>query len=808
MQKTTFFKQLLFSAVLLTATLLRADAAPFDLAGPTLEIKVTRAGTTLPIAQVANLQAGDRVWVHPVFAAGQTAHFLLIAAFLRGATSPPPEAWFTRADTWTKPVRDEGIVVTVPPGARQAVLLLAPQTGGDFSTLRAAVRGKPGVFVRAAQDLYQASLDRSRLDQYLSGVRTISREHPDELHNRTATLARSLNVKLDETCFDKPTAQQAPCLLQATDQIVLSSDQSPSRLAALTTGASADLIGQIGATKAAGGGAYSPYFGAVVDLARILEGLRTASYQYIPALGLTEHERLNLRLNNAPSFRKPMSVLVAGLPPVQATAAPELRAADAKQVYCLQKPSEALAITGSPLLFSTELAHKLVLRVAAGNGKTLDLPVTADALRGALVLGTPPQPAAGDAELSGQLRGFWGFDAFSGPSFRLRSARPREWKIAADEQTALIVGRDSTIQLAGDDAVCVDQVKVATAQDKDLKSTWKLLAPDKLSLTVPLKDAEPGPLTVSIKKFGVAQPDEVKVRSYAEAGRLDHFSLRAGDRVGVLQGTRLDEVASLDLHGLHFVPQQLARSGDHDQLSLAAAASPEVIPGESKATASVSLKDGRVVPVQAAVNPPRPRVRLLSKSVKPGPSAAALRLTSADDLAQDGELSFVFEAEIPASFAPDEIVEIADANDAFHAKLTISGGGLVLQDAKTVVAVLNPQQTLGASAFGPLRFRVVDASGAASDWYPLVRLVRVPELREVRCPDAPDVRCRLLGSSLFLIDAVAPHADFTGAVSVPAGYAENSLTVPRPDGTLLYLKLRDDPATVNPLVLPVMPEPR
>jgi hypothetical protein len=32
--------------------------------------------------------------------------------------------------------------------------------------------------------------------------------------------------------------------------------------------------------------------------------------------------------------------------------------------------------------------------------------------------------------------------------------------------------------------------------------------------------------------------------------------------------------------------------------------------------------------------------------------------------------------------------------------------------------------------------------------------------------------------------------------------------VPRPDGTLLYLKLRDDPATVNPLVLPVMPEPR
>jgi hypothetical protein len=32
--------------------------------------------------------------------------------------------------------------------------------------------------------------------------------------------------------------------------------------------------------------------------------------------------------------------------------------------------------------------------------------------------------------------------------------------------------------------------------------------------------------------------------------------------------------------------------------------------------------------------------------------------------------------------------------------------------------------------------------------------------------------------------------------------------VPRPNGTLLYIKLRDDPATVNRLVLPVFPEER
>ncbi len=39
----------------------------------------------------------------------------------------------------------EGIVITVPADAQQAVLFLAPETGGDFSSLRSAVRSKPGV---------------------------------------------------------------------------------------------------------------------------------------------------------------------------------------------------------------------------------------------------------------------------------------------------------------------------------------------------------------------------------------------------------------------------------------------------------------------------------------------------------------------------------------------------------------------------------------------------------------------------------------------------------------------------------------
>ena len=60
--------------------------------------------------------------------------------------------------------------------------------------------------------------------------------------------------------------------------------------------------------------------------------------------------------------------------------------------------------------------------------------------------------------------------------------------------------------------------------------------------------------------------------------------------------------------------------------------------------------------------------------------------------------------------------------------------------------------------------------------------------------------------NLFLIDSVASDAAFTHTVPVPVGFAGSTLAVPRPNGTLLYLKLRDDPAAVNTATLPVLPE--
>lgn len=788
----------------------RADNA-FDLSGPRIDIKVTRAGKTLPIAQVPNLQAGDRVWVRSDMPESQSVRYLLVAVFLRGSTNPPPEHWFIKTDTWAKTMREEGVVFTVPPDAQQALLFLAPKTGGDFGALRAAVQHKPGAFVRTSQDLSQASLDRTRLDRYLLAVRQTSANDPSQLHDVSLRLARSLGIKVDEQCFDRPSEQQAPCLMHNSDQLVLQDGHSESMVAALTSAPNMDLVGVISGSKIGGGGVYSPYIGAFVDVAHILENLHTAEFQYIPALALPKAEQVELKLNNPPSFSKPKSVIVVSLPAVEAAQFPPLRPVDPKQVYCLQTPSLVLPAEGAPLVFSTALAHDFVLHLTGKNGAALDLPAHADPLHGGFAIDTRELRADQlGTDVKGTLRGYWGFDPIDGPVFQLRNSQPATWEIASADVNSLIVGREDTLHLHSNGASCVDEITIKTQQGKVIKTNWKAEKADELKIQVPLKDETPGPVTMLVQQHGLSKPDEVPLHTYSEVGRLDHFILNVGDSHGVLKGTRLDEVATLDLNGIHFAPAGLTRVEQQDELKLAASdpkATSSLHAGD-KLQAQVALKDGRTLALQTAVEAPRPKISLLSKNVQPAstPNSALIHFANGDDLPQDARLSFLLKSEIPSDFPRSEKIEIANQDESSHVLLTLAEGGLTLQDSQTILATFDPLKAFGASVFGPLRFRPVDGNGMAGDWQPLASIVRVPALKEVTCPDSPDKQCNLIGTNLFLLDSIASDSEFKHSAPVPVGFSQSSIAVPRPNGTLLYLKLRDDPASVNYVALPVLPE--
>jgi len=836
--------QILFLTVISVSSLflaspssLWADGAAFDLTGPKVQVRVQREGHTLPIAEVPNLQSGDRLWVHSDLPDSQSVHYLMIISFLRGSTNPPPDSWFTRVETWTKPASDEGVYVNVPEGAQQVMVFLAPETGGAFSTVRSAVRGKPGAFVRAAQDLEQASYDRQRLEKYLDSVREPLAD-PEQNKQRTTLLARSLNMKVDQQCFDKPTAQQVPCLTQNPDQLVLDDTHSETLVATLTGGPSSDLLVQASATPTAGAGYYSAYVGAVVDVVKILGSAHTALFQYIPALALPKKDDLNLRLNTPPSFRNPKSVIVIALPLIAPSANPPLRPVDATQVFCLNNPALVLPAEGAPLVFGTQLAHDFVLHMPIKSPAGIDLPAVPDPARGGFVIDTKSvQSLQLQGEITGTLRGIWGFRSFEGPHFTLRASSPQQWIVASKDASALIVGREDTLHLESPAACCVKSVSVRDEKNKVSDVVWKLTKSETakpethtedLEVKVPLQKATAGTLTLLIHQLGIPQPDEVPLHTYAEAGRLDAFNIHSGDAEGVLKGTRLDQITSMEVAGLQFTPEGLSRVNQQDELKVIchdASVSQKLQPGTALAI-HVTLKDGRHLDLQSSVEETRPRVTVLSKSVQldPSDSPSSISLENQNELPQDARLNFFLKTQVPENFPPAEKIEVSTADDSFHVQLSEKDGNLTLQDSKTIFGVLDPVKLLGPSAFGPLKFRPIAADGTAGDWQPLVTLVRIPMLEGIHCVKTAEVKtaeakigeeksaeikpaekqCTLDGDKLFLIDAVSADPAFTNSITVPDGFVESTLTIPQPDGKSIYLKLRDDPSNVVTVNLPIV----
>lgn len=781
-----------------------SEAQVFDLVGPKVDVHVKRGQITLPIGEVPNLLPGDRLWVHPDFPDSQSARYILIVVFLRGITNPPPNEWFTRVETWNRAAREEGVFITVPQEAQQVVLFLAPETGGDFSTLRNAVRGRPGVFVRASQDLQAASWDRMRLDAYLAEVRVTSQTDPKSLKQHAEIAARSLGIKVNQECFDKPVDQQGTCLSTHTEGLVMDDSNAQTRVAQLAGGSTADLMTQLSVSPMGGGGAFSPYVGAIVDTVRILSSLHTAHYQYIPALALPTEDTLNLRLSVPPSFRDPKSVVIVALPPIGPAKLPPLHPVDPKDVFCAQKPDLVLPAEGAPLVLATQLAHDLVLHIETKNG-AIELPVKADPGNGGLAL-YKPMPALSGEEVSGTIRGKWGFDDWEGPTFHLLVAQPGKWALAANDELALVVGREDTVHFHGGNALCVDRITETVAASDALPLSWKSPQPDTLTAIMPMADAAPGHLRVNIWQYGLDKPDTLSLSAYAQAASLERLSFSAGDSAAILTGTRLDEVAKATLNGLNWTPGALSRVEDVDHLVLQTnGATAGLEPGQY--TAQVQLRDGRNLKVRVTVDPPRPQIALLSKGAQDETSdtPAPVKFGSPDDLPADKRLLFFMQSKVPVSFPRDEKIEVAAVDGSFHTALSLSDGSLMLEDTNTALGVIDPLARFGPSAFGPVEARAISAAGVAGDWLPLGTLVRMPGFKELHCPRALAKPCSLNGSNLFLASAVAVTPEFTNPIDVPLDFTGTQLTVPHPASGLLYVKLRDDPATVQTVTLPVLP---
>jgi hypothetical protein len=817
---------LLLAASFAVTAYAASPAARFDLIGPKVEVRVTRGSTTLPIAQVPNLQPGDKLWVKVDLPPNQSNHLLLIVAFLRGTTNEPPDNWFTEIDTWDKKAI-EGTNILVPKDAQQAVMFIAPETGGDFKTLRSAVKGKPGLFIRADSDLNEASFEQQRIERYITEMKKVPQTDAKAIQDHSAKLAATLALKPNAKCFKEPVDQQLTCLTQSSAPVLLADGHGQGVAEALTTGASSDFMNAASTTPTAGGGLYSAYVGTVIDLVHLVSLLKTAQYQYIPGLSFPKDDTLNLKLNAPPSFHNPKTVIVIGLPAIQSAKLPPLHPPDPNQGSCLLKPKMTLMLEGAPLVFSTSYAHNLVLHLNEANGAT-DLPLTPDAYEGGLIVTQPsarkpltgsgsPSPAApvkpgakpgsgSDLIVTGTVQGYWGFDTFKGPTVNLQQLDGKNWKIVGNTQ--LIAGKDTQLTLKGDGTACVEHIVLTNGKDKDINVNFKPAA-DKgakspqsqkntLALDVSLKTVKPGGYSLAIQQYGESTIDKVPLTAYNGNIKFDDIHIHAGDNSTQLTGQGIQGVVSVEIAGQTFKP-----SGNHNTDKSIYLQSPKPVTPQNNSTATVTLKDGRKMPVKVDAEAARPGLKLLSFKATPAQQTGALAITlgAKDDIPLNGKLHFVVQT--ANVFPHTQTIEVATANEAVHTSLSLSASDLVLQDEHTAIATLDPLKAFGRSAFGKLQIRPVAADGTHGDWTPLGTLVRTPKITAINCTTQTAPTCQLNGSSLFLVQSFSATKDFAKPTAVPTGFAENTFNVPTPaDGVTLFLKLRDDPTHVATVTLP------
>jgi len=240
---------------------------------------------------------------------------------------------------------------------------------------------------------------------------------------------------------------------------------------------------------------------------------------------------------------------------------------------------------------------------------------------------------------------------------------------------------------------------------------------------------------------------------------------------------------------------------------LKAGASTETLEPGRRYSARVELRDGRDLKVPVTVERPRPQVTLLSKGTQEEESAdpSPVHLGSPNDLPVERRLVFFLKSKSPQSFPRDQKVEVAAADNSFHTTLSLTDGTLMLEDASTALAVVEPLAKFGSSAFGPVQARAISGDGVAGEWLSLGTLVRLPGFKELRCPHSVAKQCTLAGTNLFLARSISASEDFDNAIDVPADFTGTQLTVPHPANGILYLKLRDDPETVQTLALSVLP---
>jgi len=174
--------------------------------------------------------------------------------------------------------------------------------------------------------------------------------------------------------------------------------------------------------------------------------------------------------------------------------------------------------------------------LSAKDHQTIDLPAKADPVQGGFVVNTSALNATHlDDNIQGSLHGYWGFEKYDGPSFRLvkharpsLGARPRRSR-SADRRP----GRHRSPscrqrQLYRPHRAERPGWKRAEGRMEERKS-------NEVEVKLPLQAATPARWTLAVTQYGASEPQSIQLHAFSEAGHIELFSIHAEDTQGILK---------------------------------------------------------------------------------------------------------------------------------------------------------------------------------------------------------------------------------------------------------------------------------
>jgi hypothetical protein len=633
--------------------------------------------------------------------------------------------------------------------------------------VRDYVGAHPTDFVDMSEGTNDAVERYSFLNDFLSSLGSGSID-PVSAQYRIESVAQSLGVSpaTIDACYvaGEPSAEVSNCVQQAINATVYQTN-----FAAPTQ---AQFLG--GVAGAASPLSYTPYIASLLTVWHLFVKTGHLEYEYLPTTitladpSTARRDELLMGLK-VPTIRPPAAysdVLFFTIGDPQASEHAPLVVSDAPAAGVCER-ADRFSV---PLHFdhTSRYVNNAALLVTPDGRPSYSIALDPRTLAAPVVNRSRFEPSA-DSGYTVALQGRFGFDPIARGAIRLAFPNAAPWTIAAVPNHPPVAGTTLDIVASSASAACLSRAEMQIGSAAPIVLTATQLDAKRVELYGTLADAPAGPAQI---RFYEDDPRAGRTFETADAlaiqpppAHVDAASAVAslGDAFIRLTGSGLERVRGVIVNGATYFKEATATATaacfDGPPLGGAGLVAGQQITAQLVNDGNAA---GQVFPVTLAAARPS----LASAVTAASASAPHLETSPLIVTLSTSGATLPRQVAVRVRQAGTAPATPCDASLPDPTAAPIADADVHVRTAGTVEVDFHPG-VLHDRAFGTLQMQVVDsATGIGSNWVALPgTFARAPDVKQIACPSGTTAMCRLYGTDLAAIDAVA---DASGAY-VPVG---------------------------------------